>query len=396
MALSSVAVTSEDSVNSNLATLMVDSVASGHYFDDDTIRDLKHRLQDYVHLTTPRKIFTAGGTMLAGTAEGVLQGLITDENGNQILVRIDIVVVPWIGRSLFSVTTAAKKGIATIFDYENPRLEGFNVAVSLQSEGGDLYSFVLYLSADRYGAKGLAMNAVANVQVWHRRLGHLHAQSLDILRKRDGTGITFVRAVSDCDVCAVGKAQQLANPKTANHKVRRPFQLCYGDLIEPFAPVAIGGYKYASKITDEYTKWTAVYLLTSKNQALQSLQLLVDSTAIPFGSRLVRWRADKGGEYTGKTFRRYCLETGIIQEFATTIMPKKIGVSERVGRNLCAMVRCMLSQPAIFHPLCGGSCSFRRCTSRTRLCIRRSRWKRHSKCFTARKSTSRTFALSGS
>ena len=37
----SVAVTFEDSVNSNLATLMVDSGASGHYFDDAIIRDLK-------------------------------------------------------------------------------------------------------------------------------------------------------------------------------------------------------------------------------------------------------------------------------------------------------------------------------------------------------------------
>ena len=116
----SVTVTSEDSVNSNLATLMVDSGASGHYFDDAIIRDLKHRLQDYVHLTKPRKILTAGGAMLDGTVEGVLQGLITDDNGNQILVRVDIVVVPGIERNLFSVMTAAKKGITTIFDYENP------------------------------------------------------------------------------------------------------------------------------------------------------------------------------------------------------------------------------------------------------------------------------------
>ena len=62
------------------------------------------------------------------------------------------------------------------------------------------------------------MNALANAEVWHRRLGHLHAQSLYILRKRDGTGIAFEGAVSDCGVCAVGEAQQLAHPKTANHK----------------------------------------------------------------------------------------------------------------------------------------------------------------------------------
>ena len=170
---------------------MVDSGASGHYFDVAIIHDFRHRLQDYVHLTTPRKILIAEGAMLDGTAEGVLQGLVTDDNGNQILVRVDIVVVPKIGRNLFSVMTAAKKGIATIFDYENPRLEGFNVTVPLRSESCDLHSFVLDLSADRYGAKELAINAVANAQVLYRRLGHLPAQSLDILRKRDGTGIIF-------------------------------------------------------------------------------------------------------------------------------------------------------------------------------------------------------------
>ena len=144
----SVAVISVDSVNSNLATLMVDSGASGHYFDDAIIRDLKHRLQDYVHLTKLRKIFNAGGAMLDGTAEGVLQGLTIDDNGNPILGRVDIVVVPGIGRNLFSVMTADKKGIAPIFDYKNPRLEGFNVTVPLRSESGDLYLFVLDLSVD--------------------------------------------------------------------------------------------------------------------------------------------------------------------------------------------------------------------------------------------------------
>ena len=105
----SVTVTYEDSVNSNLATLIVDSGASGQYFDDTIIRDLKHRLHDYVHLITPRMVLTAGGAMLDGTAEGVLQGPVTDDNGNQILVRVDIVVVPGIGRKLFPVMTAAKR-----------------------------------------------------------------------------------------------------------------------------------------------------------------------------------------------------------------------------------------------------------------------------------------------
>ena len=174
---------------------MVDSGASGHYFDDAIILNLKHRLQDYVHLAMPRKILNTGRAMLDGTAEGVLQDLVTDDNGNQILVRVDIAVVPGIRHNLFSVGTAAKKGIATIFDYNNSRLERFNVTMPLRSQSGDFYSFMLNLSADLYVVEKLTMNAVANAQVWNRWLGHLHEQSLDILRKGDDTGITLEGAV---------------------------------------------------------------------------------------------------------------------------------------------------------------------------------------------------------
>ena len=64
---------------------------------------------------------------------------------------------------------------------------------------------------------------------------------------------------------------------------------------------------------------------------------------IPFGGRIVRWRADKGGEYTREKFRQYCLETGIIQEAAATNTPQHIDVFENVERTLCAMVRCILA-----------------------------------------------------
>ena len=265
--------------------------------------------------------------------------------------------------------------------------------MQLWRESGGLYSFVLDWRADRYGTKELATNAVANAQVWHRKLGHLHAQSLNILRKRDSTGIVFKGTVSDCEVCTVGKAQQLAHPKTANHKVNRPFQLFYEDLMGLFTPVAIGGYKYVIKMINYYTKWTAVYLLTSRNQAFQSLQLFVGSTVILLSDRIVRWHADKGGEYTREEFRQYCLETGTIQEFAANNTSHQTGVSERVGRSLFAMVRRMLADSG-FHCPCGGSCSWRLRTSRTGLCIRRSRWRSLSRCFTATKPTSRTLASS--
>ena len=94
--------------------------------------------------------------------------------------------------------------------------------------------------------------------MWHRRLGHFQPHSLDILRKRNSIGITLEGGDLGLRCLHRGEMQHLARPKTANHTVSRPFQLCYGNLIGPFTPVATGGYKYVSKIIDMYTKWTVV------------------------------------------------------------------------------------------------------------------------------------------
>ena len=224
---------------SNLVHVLVESGASDHYFDDFLIPELKCHLMDYTCLTTPLKILTAGGALLDGTGEGVLQGVITDNYGNSYLVRIQILVVPTIRRNLFSVKTATRNGSVSIFDRENPRLEAFGVTLPLRGEQDDLYSFVLELSADAYGATELAMNAVSNAQLWHRQLGHLNRRILELMQRHDGNSITFDGTIADCDVCAGGKCQRLAHLKKAQHAcVTRPIQLCYGDLMGPFTPEA--------------------------------------------------------------------------------------------------------------------------------------------------------------
>ena len=110
----------------------------------------------------------------------------------------------------------------------------------------------------------------------------------------------------------------------------------------PFTPEAYGGFKYVSSITDQFTRWTAVYLLENKGCAFGLFFLFVTSTVIPFGGRIICWRADKGGKYTSEALKQHCLETGITHEFAATNTPQQNSVSEPVGRALCSMVRCLL------------------------------------------------------
>ena len=69
------------------------------------------------------------------------------------------------------------------------------------------------------------------------------------MQRHDGNGITFDGTIADCDVCAVGKGQQLARSKKAQHAgITRPFRLCYGDLMGPFTPEAYGVSNTSSRL----------------------------------------------------------------------------------------------------------------------------------------------------
>ena len=97
----------------------------------------------------------------------------------------------------------------------------------------------------------------------------INKKTLEFMQRRDRNGITFDGPLADCDVCAVGKSYQLAHPKKAkNAEVEASFQVVYGDLMEPFTPAAYGGYRYVNKITDQFSRWPAVYLFCSKNNLL--------------------------------------------------------------------------------------------------------------------------------
>ena len=104
----------------NGVTVLVDSGAAGHYLDDTIIPELKHHSQDYTSRSTIRTILTARNALLDGTAEDVLQGLITDDYGEQRLARIAILIVRGIGRDILSVKQQRERSSFGFFTLTNP------------------------------------------------------------------------------------------------------------------------------------------------------------------------------------------------------------------------------------------------------------------------------------
>ena len=198
--------------SNSLVSVMVDSGASGHYFDDALIPRLRYRLENYQELALRRYITTAGGHQLEGAGQGLLRGHIIDAQVVQRLIQISELIVPGLGRNLFSAKQASRNGVVSIFDKYNPRLEANNFTLPLQELENDLYFFSLDLIS-RSSAPELAMQAAATATLWHRRMGHLNRKSLDLLKEVNNNGVSFDETVPNCDVCAVGKAVNGPTPR---------------------------------------------------------------------------------------------------------------------------------------------------------------------------------------
>ena len=217
----------------------------------------------------------------------ILWGVITDNYGNGHLVRIQILIVPTIGRNLLSVKTATMNDFVSIFDRENPRLEAFGVTLPLRGEQDDLYSFMLDLwrhrAGDERGVQQPALAPAAGLPQQKELSTHAEARRQRYHLRRHHSGLGRLRRGERPTTSSSKKAQSAG--------ITVPFQLCYGDLMGPFTPEAYGGFKYFSKITNHFTKWTAVYLLKNKSCAIDFFG--VTSTVITCGGRVIRWRADK-------------------------------------------------------------------------------------------------------
>ena len=133
--------------------------------------------------------------------------------------------------------------------------------------------------------------------LWHRRMGHINRKSMDVLRRMPGSGVDYNGDIQACDVCAVGKTKQQAHPKQATYDVQHAFQLVTVDLMGPIKPAALEGYSYVTKFVDQH-KWKEIFLIKTKPQSLDALELYNKALVISNNTRLIRLRADKGTEYT--------------------------------------------------------------------------------------------------
>ena len=146
---------------------------------------------------------------------------------------------------------------------------------------------------------------------------------------------------SKCQVCVQAK-QPRKSHTTAEIRNLAPLELIHSDLCEMNGVLTKGGKKYFMMLIDDSTRYCRVYLLKSKDEALNFFKIYKAEVENQLDRKIKRLRSDRGGEYFSNEFDAFYVEHGIIHERKPPYSPQSNGVAERKNRTLTDLVNAML------------------------------------------------------
>ncbi|GJZ30399.1 zinc finger, CCHC-type containing protein [Tanacetum coccineum] len=196
---------------------------------------------------------------------------------------------------------------------------------------------------DDYVCKGLILNAFMSTSelndsiLWHARLGHVHFKRMQDMSK-DGLIPAFDMDTEKCKTCMLTKITK--KPFQNVKRETEVLELIHSDLCDLHATPSLGNKKYFVTFIDDASRFCYVYLLHTKDEALDKFKVFKTEVELQQGSLIKRFRTDRGGEYMDTL---YFQSVGIIHETTAPYTPQQNGISERKNRVLKEMVNSMLS-----------------------------------------------------
>ncbi|KAL8170702.1 hypothetical protein V2J09_022506 [Rumex salicifolius] len=125
--------------------------------------------------------------------------------------------------------------------------------------------------------------------LWHRRFGHISIERIKRLVKEGVLSTLDFTDFDTCSSCIKGK-------QTNKHKVGA--KRSYGYICCP--DMNANDPKYFIPFIDDYSRYMFLYLLRSKDEALDVFKLFKAGVENQCGKRIKIVRSDRGGEYYGR------------------------------------------------------------------------------------------------
>nr|GFA21927.1 retrovirus-related Pol polyprotein from transposon TNT 1-94 [Tanacetum cinerariifolium] len=171
-------------------------------------------------------------------------------------------------------------------------------------------------------------------------------EGVDLLTARQGLvrGLLKLKFEKDhrYSACAMGKRTKKTHKPKFKDTNQEKLYLLHMDLCGPMRVESVNGKKYILDIVDDYSRFTWVKFLRSKDETqtfiIKFLKMIQAWLNVP----VRRIRTDNGTEFFNQTLRDYYEEVGISHETSVARSPQQNGVVKRRNRTLIEAAHTML------------------------------------------------------
>ncbi|GJT82253.1 zinc finger, CCHC-type containing protein [Tanacetum coccineum] len=167
------------------------------------------------------------------------------------------------------------------------------------------HMFRLNIVSDNIGSAFMSTSKLNDSILWHARLGHVHFKRMQDMFK-DGLISAFDMDTRKCQTCMPNKINK--KPFQNVKRETKVLELIHSDLCDLHATPSLGNKKYFVTFIDDASRFCYVYLLHTKDEALDKFK-----------------------------------SVGIIHETPALYTPQQNSISKRKNRVLKEMVNSMLS-----------------------------------------------------
>jgi len=310
---------------------LVDSAASA----EDMCR-MRASFDDY-QTTTGRSVTMGDEGSVATAGVGtVVPNVIVQGKTRKIKLK-NVLHVPSMGFNLMSVGMMAERGAQVSF-------KGGKAIIKISDKGSacSTWKSGLY-HLDMAPLSDVA--AVASLQLWHERLGHVNVAGVEHMTKNkdiDGFKCSSMAFKDVCEPCVYGKAAMTPMASAGAGRVTKRLQLVHSDLGGPMSEPSRGVALYCGTFTDDFSSWMDVVFLKKKSDILAEYQKWLTKAQLHTGSKIKVLRSDIGGEYVSSAFKALHDENGTTPLTTVPDTPQQNGVAERLNRVLVEMARTMM------------------------------------------------------
>nr|GEV17359.1 Gag-Pol polyprotein [Tanacetum cinerariifolium] len=209
----------------------------------------------------------------------------------------------------------------------------------------NLYTIILHEMASASPICLMARASSTKSWLWSQRLSHLNFDTINGLARNDLVlGLPKFKYHKEhlCRSCKQEKSKRASHPPKPVPNSKQRLHLLHMDLCGPMRIASINKKRYVLVIVDNYSRYTWVHFLRSKDEAPEVIKTFLKRITILLQSPVIIIRTNNGTEFKNQTLKEYFDCVGISHQMSSVLTHQQNGVVERRNQTLVEASRTML------------------------------------------------------